>query len=80
MCAPRGKRGAKPKMHVKMCDAGSMVSGELSRGWRWGLQKQPKANQGPVKSNTATPPTNKKNSGRTTERNLLTVGAKRIKE
>lgn len=50
-----------------------------SRGWRWGLQKQPKANLSLVKSNTATLPPNKKNSGRTTERNLFGSGSKKNK-
>lgn len=68
-CVHHGKRGAKPKMHVKKC---VMREAWCQEGWLdgGGLQKQPKANLSLVKSNTATLPPNKKNSGRTTERNL----------
>lgn len=47
MCAPRGKRGAKPKMHVKMCDAGSMVSGGLKPGMEVGVAKTTQSQSGP---------------------------------
>lgn len=57
MCAPCGKRGAKPKMHMKMCDAGSMVSGGLKLGKELGFAKasQSKSKPNEIKYSHPTP-------------------------
>lgn len=72
-CTPHGKRGAQPKMHIKM--QWEVVSGGLKLAVELGFAKTHKTKKNSTKSNIPSLPTKEKES-RNEKEFFLSVGSK----